>query len=54
MYDLNDAEQQRSGIMDPCFAKVIGVLRPGGIDGPALNDRGLLRASKSSDVLMLD
>ncbi len=55
MYDLNDAEPQRSGLIDPCFAKIVGVLRPGGVDGPAPTDRGLLKASKSStDVLMLD
>ena len=55
MYDLNDAEPQRSGLIDPCFAKIVGVLRPGGVDGPAPTDRGLLKPSKSStDVLMLD
>ncbi|MEI8395383.1 MAG: hypothetical protein WCF85_11650 [Rhodospirillaceae bacterium] len=55
MYDLNDAEPQRGGVIDPCFAKIVGVLRPGGVDGPAPTDRGLLKASKSSaDVLMLD
>ena len=30
MYDLNDAEPQRGGLIDPCFAKIVGVLRPGG------------------------
>ncbi|MBI1209268.1 MAG: hypothetical protein GC191_18525 [Azospirillum sp.] len=56
MYDLNDAEPQRGGLIDPCYAKIIGVLRPGGVDGPAPIDRGLLKASKQtgSDVLMLD
>ena len=55
MYDLNDAEPQRGGLIDPCFAKIVGVLRPGGVDGPAPTDRGLLKASKSgTDVLMLD
>ena len=55
MYDLNDAEPQRGGLIDPGFAKIVGVLRPGGVDGPAPTDRGLLKASKSgSDVLMLD
>jgi len=55
MYDLNDAEPQRGGLIDPCFAKIVGVLRPGGADGPAPCDRGLLKASKSgTDVLMLD
>jgi hypothetical protein len=55
MYDLNDAEPQRGGIIDPCFAKIVGVLRPGGIDGPAPTDRGLLKASKNgTDVVMLD
>ncbi|MEI8394895.1 MAG: hypothetical protein WCF85_09185 [Rhodospirillaceae bacterium] len=54
-YDLNDAEPQRSGLIDPCHAKIVGVLRPGGVDGPAPTDRGLLKPSKSSaDVLMLD
>lgn len=55
MYDFNDAEPQRGNLIDPCFAKIVGVLRPGGVDGPAPSDRGLLKASKSSaDVLMLD
>ncbi|CAK0773841.1 hypothetical protein WCLP8_5090002 [uncultured Gammaproteobacteria bacterium] len=43
--DLNDAEPQRGALIDPCFAKIVGVLRPGGIDGPAPADRGLLKAS---------
>ena len=56
MYDLNDAEPQRGGLIDPCFAKIIGTLRPGGINGPAPGDQGLLKASKQtgSDVRMLD
>lgn len=56
MYDLNDAEPQRGSIIDPCFAKLVAVIRPGGVDGPAPTDRGLLKRSKQigSDVLMLD
>ena len=53
--DLNDAEPQRGALIEPCFAKIVGVLRPGGVDGPAPSDRGLLKASKSgNDVVMLD
>ena len=58
MYDMNDAEPQRSGelIPDGTFAKVTMALRPGGIDGQTEIDRGLLKASNTpgSDVLNLD
>ncbi len=54
--DMNDAEPQRTGelIPDGTFAKVAMTIRPGGIDGPNETDRGLLKASTSSDVLLLD
>ena len=54
MYDLNDAEPQRGGVIEPCYAKIIGTLRPGGAHGPAPADHGLLKPSKQtgSDVLM--
>ncbi len=54
--DMNDAEPQRTGelIPDGTFAKVTMTIRPGGIDGPNETDRGLLKASTSSDVLLLD
>jgi len=53
--DLNDAEPQRGALIESSFAKIVGVLRPGGINGSALADRGLLKASKSgNDVMMLD
>lgn len=55
MLDFNDAEPQRSGdLISPCYAKVKGVIRPGGLDGFASGDEGLLKASNSSDALMLD
>jgi hypothetical protein len=56
MFDLNDAEPQRSGelIPDGTFAKVRLQFRRGGIDGASEIDRGLLKAAKSSDALMLD
>jgi hypothetical protein len=57
-YDMNDAEQQKSGelIPDGTFAKVSMTIRPGGIDGQGEVDQGLLRAAKdpTSDVRMLD
>ena len=57
-FDMNDAEQQKSGelIADGTFAKVTMTIRPGGIDGEGEVDQGLLRAAKdpSSDVRMLD
>ena len=58
MYDMNDAEPQRSGepIPDGSFAKMTMALRPGGIDGQSEIDKGLLKASNTvgSDVLNLD
>jgi hypothetical protein len=55
-FDMNDAEPQKSGdlIPDGTFAKVTMTIRKGGIDGSSEVDRGLLKASNSSDVLMLD
>lgn len=54
--DMNDAEPQRASelIPDGTFAKVAMTIRPGGVDGPNEIDRGLLKASSSSDVLLLD
>ncbi len=54
--DMNDAEPQRASelIPDGTFAKVAMTIRPGGIDGPNEIDRGLLKASTSSDALLLD
>lgn len=58
MFDLNDAEPQRSSdlIPDGTFAKVALAIRPGGVDGATPMDAGLLRSSAQpgSDVLMLD
>ena len=58
MFDMNDAEPQKSGeiIPDGTFAKVTMIIRPGGIDGQSEIDQALLKAPKdpSSDVLMLD
>lgn len=58
MFDLNDAEPQRSSdlIPDGSFAKVSLAIRPGGIDGATPFDANLLKASMQpgSDVLMLD
>ena len=47
MFDLNDAEPQRSSdlIPDGAFAKVAMVIRPGGVDGATPMDAGLLKAS---------
>lgn len=54
--DFNDAEPQRSGdlIPDGSFAKIGMTIRKGGIDGDDEIDRGLLKASQSSDAVMLD
>jgi hypothetical protein len=54
--DFNDAEPQRSGelIPDGTFAKVAMAIRKGGIDGEEEIDKGLLKASNSSDAVMLD
>ncbi len=58
MFDLNDAEPQKTGevIPDGSFVKVTLAIRPGGVDGQSEIDRGLLKASNQvgSDVLMLD
>ncbi len=58
MYDMNDAEPQRSGelIPDGTFAKITMVIKPGGADGQSEIDRGLLKPSNQpgSDVLSLD
>lgn len=58
MFDLNDAEPQRSSdlIPDGSFVKVTMAIRPGGVDGGTPMDAGLLKASMQpgSDVLMLD
>lgn len=58
MYDMNDAEPQRSGelIPDGTFAKITMVIKPGGADGQSEIDKGLLKASNQlgSDVLSLD
>lgn len=58
MYDLNDAQPQMAPmgdlIPDGAFAKVKLTIRPGGVNGAAPIDAGMLTASKSSDALMLD
>ena len=58
MFDMNDAEPQKSGelIPDGTFAKVTMSIRAGGIDGQSEIDQALLKAPKdpSSDVRMLD
>jgi hypothetical protein len=57
-FDLNDAQPTTAGapIPDGTFAKVVMVIRPGGVDGEADVDRGLLKRSGNpdSDVVMLD
>ena len=58
MFDLNDVEpiQSNETIPDGTFAKVMMTLRPGGVDGFADIDRGLLKTSNQpgSDVVSLD
>lgn len=58
MYDLNDAQPQMpptgEPIPDGTFAKVGMTIRPGGVDGAAPMDKGLLKASATSDAKMLD
>jgi hypothetical protein len=57
MYDMNDAELPRSSdlIPDGTFAKVMMLIRPGGLDGHGEADRGLLKASRNgSDTKMID
>ena len=57
-YDLNDAEPQMTPggdlIPDGTFAKVRMTIRPGGVNGATPMDAGLLKASRSSDAVMLD
>ena len=49
MYDLNDAQPQMpptgEPIPDGTFAKIRMTIRPGGVDGAAPMDKGLLKAS---------
>jgi hypothetical protein len=58
MYDMNDAEPQRSGelIPDGTFAKLTMIIKPGGADGQTEIDAGLLKPSNQpgSDVLSID
>jgi hypothetical protein len=58
MFDMNDAEPQKTSelIPDGSFAKVIMIIRPGGIDGQSEIDQGLLKApnNPTSDTRMLD
>ena len=57
-YDLNDAAPQMAPmgelIPDGTFARVTMKLRPGGANGAADIDAGLLKASPHSDAKMLD
>ena len=58
MLDLNDARPQLPPpgdlIPDGTFAKLKLTIRPGGADGAVPLDKGLLKASQSSDARMLD
>ena len=58
MYDLNDAGPQMAPagelIPDGTFAKLRMTIRPGGVNGSSPLDAGLLKASQSSDALMVD
>jgi hypothetical protein len=58
MYDLNDAQPQMMPAGEPMpdgtFAKIKMTIRPGGVDGSVPMDKGLLKASQSSDARMLD
>lgn len=58
MFDLNDAQPQSMPagdiIPDGTFAKLRLSIRPGQIDGALPADKGLLKASGSSDAKMLD
>lgn len=58
MYDLNDAQPQMLPvgelIPDGTFARIRMSIRPGGVDGSVPMDRGLLKASATSDAKMLD
>ena len=57
-YDLNDAQPQMMPhgelIPDGTFAKIRMSIRPGGVNGSAPMDAGLLKASTESDAKMLD
>lgn len=57
-FDLNDARPSTAGalIPDGTFAKVVMIIRPGGVHGAAEIDRGLLKRSGNpdSDVVMLE
>jgi hypothetical protein len=58
MYDLNDAQPQMPPvgelIPDGSFARVAMTIRPGGLNGATPADAGVLKASNSSDVKLLD
>jgi hypothetical protein len=58
MLDLNDARPQLPPpgdlIPDGTYAKLKLTIRPGGADGAVPLDKGLLKASQSSDAKMLD
>lgn len=58
MLDLNDARPQLPPagelIPDGTFARLKMTIRPGGVDGAVPLDKGLLKASASSDARMLD
>jgi len=58
MYDLNDAQPHTGPlgelIPDGTFAKIQMNIRPGGVNGSVPMDAGLLKASTSSDAMMLD
>ncbi len=58
MYDLNDAQPQMlptgEPVPDGTFAKIRMTIRPGGVDGSGPMDKGLLKASATSDARMLD
>jgi hypothetical protein len=57
-YDFNDAQPQMMPqgevIPDGTFAKIRMTIRPGGTNGSAPMDAGLLKASADSDAKMLD
>jgi hypothetical protein len=58
MFDMNDAAPQMGPmgelIPDGTFAKIKMTIRPGGVNGAAPLDAGLLTQSKTSDAKMLD
>jgi hypothetical protein len=58
MLDFNDAQPQMAPlgelIPDGTFCKLQMRIRPGGVDGDGAADRGLLKASNTSDVKYLD